>query len=455
MCQVGSGDGAVTDALRTAIAAGQVGSVINEVDVHTVNELQRIAVEESRLGIPLLIGRDVIHGFKTVFPIPLGQAATWNPGIVRRAAAIAAAEAAAAGVNWTFAPMLDLCRDPRWGRIAESFGEDPYLLSLFGQAMVEGFQGNDLSSNQSIAACAKHFAGYGASESGRDYNTASIPEIELRNVYLPPFKAAIDTGVATVMAGFNELNGVPCTGNAFLLDTLLREEWKFDGIVVSDWDSVTDLVTHGFTADLQGAAESAANAGVDMEMASSTYADYLVNLVEAGCVPERRVNDAVARILRLKLKLGLFDGCHVEPAAFPRPANAEHLDAARTAARQSIVMLTNPSKLLPLSQEALDTVAVIGPLADAAQDQLGTWVFDGDPIHSQTPLRAINELSRGHFAVNFARGVADTRRQSQDGFGEAVAAAAGADVALWEKKPYSPAKHTAVQTFLSLARRSR
>ena len=258
MSQVNAAVGSIPDELRAALEAGLIGSILNEVDVDVVNELQRIAVEDSRLGIPLLMGRDVIHGFKTVLPIPLGQAATWNPELVQNGARIAALEAASTGVNWTFAPMIDISRDPRWGRIAESFGEDPYLTSVLGAAMIKGFQGDGFSEPGNIAACAKHFAGYGASESGRDYNTTNIPENELRNVYLRPFKAAVDAGVATLMTSFSDLNGVPASGNRFLLKQVLRDEWRFDGFVVSDWASIQQLVVHGFAAnDLEAAFEAA------------------------------------------------------------------------------------------------------------------------------------------------------------------------------------------------------
>ena len=430
MCQINGAEGKIPESLRDAVAGGRLGSVINEVDVETVNELQRIAVEESRLGIPLLIGRDVVHGFKTIFPIPLGQAASWNPELAERAASIAAQEAASVGVNWTFSPMLDVSRDPRWGRIAESFGEDPYLTGEFGRAMINGFQGKDLSQPENIAACAKHFAGYGASESGRDYNTTNIPEIELRNVYLPPFEAAVNAGVATVMAGFNDLNGVPCTGNEFLLNRVLREEWQFDGFVVSDWQSIAELAIHGFTANDKESAKSAANAGIDMEMASSTFADHLSQLHEQGLVPLQRIDSAVSRILRLKIRLGLFENYFIESANFPEFANSENLDAARLAAQQSIVMLLNKPGLLPLSRHSIRSVAVIGPLADAPNDQLGTWVFDGDPEICQTPVQAIREFADGTFDVHFARGVATTRSITRDDFASAVAAAANADVAL-------------------------
>ena len=257
--------------VQQGIREGLVGSVLNEVDVEIVNELQRLAMEESRLGIPLLIGRDVIHGFKTIFPIPLAQAASWNPSVVQQCAAIAAAEAASAGVNWTFAPMIDITRDPRWGRIAESLGEDPHLCSVMGAAMVRGFQGDHLGGPASIAACAKHMAGYGAVESGLDYNTVNIPENELRNVYLRPFHAALKAGVATFMSSFSDLNGVPASGNHFLMQQVLRKEWDFQGFVVSDWESIKELSVHGFTDGDKASASAAINAGIDMEMASSTY----------------------------------------------------------------------------------------------------------------------------------------------------------------------------------------
>ena len=241
MCQIDVAGEALSEELKARLSAGEIGSIINQVDVALVNEIQRVAVEESRLGIPLLIGRDVIHGFKTVLPIPIGQAASWNRDLVEAGARISALEAARAGVNWTFAPMLDIARDPRWGRVAESFGEDPFLASVLGSAMVSGFQGQSLRDNGSIAACAKHFAGYGAAEGGRDYATTNIPENELRNVYLQPFHAAVTAGAATVMTSFSDLNGIPCTANAFLLRQVLREEWGFSGFVVSDWDSVFHL----------------------------------------------------------------------------------------------------------------------------------------------------------------------------------------------------------------------
>ena len=427
---VNGAGGRVPEWLRDAVAAGRVGAVLNEVDVGTVNALQRIAIEESRLGIPLLVGRDVIHGFATVFPIPLGQAATWDPDLVERCARLAALEAAAAGVNWTFAPMMDIGRDPRWGRIAETFGEDPYLGGVLAAAMVRGFQGEALDAPGSIAACAKHFAGYGASESGRDYNTTSIPEGELRDVHLPPFKAALDAGVATFMTSFSDLNGIPATASELLLRRILREEWGFDGFVVSDWDSVRQLAVHGLTEDDRASAREAATAGLDMEMAGGAYADHLAALVEDATIPVGLVDAMVTNVLRVKQRLGLFERAYTDPSALPGTATPAHLEAAHQAALESVVLLRNEGGALPLARESLRTLAVIGPLADDPAEQLGTWVFDGDPRLSRTPLQAIRDAVGPGVEVRHARALDTTRSRDRGGFAEAVAAAHGADAAL-------------------------
>jgi len=419
--------GEVSADLRSAVKAGQVGSLLNVVDADVANELQRIAAEESRLGIPLLLARDVIHGFRTVLPIPLGLAATWNPELVERGTRNAALEAARTGVNWAFAPMIDISRDPRWGRIAESFGEDPYLTSRLAVAMVEGFQGDDLSAPGTIAACAKHFAGYGASEAGRDYNTTNIPENELRNVYLPPFKAAVDAGVATLMASFSDLDGVPASGNRFLMQGVLRDEWDFDGFVVSDWDSIDQLTDHGFAADFRDAALKAVTAGVNMEMVSRTYADHLAELVEQGEIGMERIDRLVGEILRVKLRLGLFENPYTEPGEFPEPGNDDHLAVAREAALQSLVLLQNEDNALPLDVGALDSIAVIGPLSDDPYEQLGTWIFDGDPELSRTPLQAIRAIAGDRIEINFVRALETSRSRDTDGFGEALAAARASD----------------------------
>ena len=419
--------GEVSEDMRSAVEAGRIGSLLNVVDVDVANELQQIATEESRLGIPLLLARDVIHGFRTVLPIPLGQAATWNPELVERGTRNAALEAARTGVNWALAPMIDISRDPRWGRIAESFGEDPYLTSRLAVAMVEGFQGDDLSAPGTIAACAKHFAGYGASEAGRDYNTTNIPENELRNVYLPPFKATVDAGVATLMTSFSDLNGVPASGNRFLMQDVLRDEWDFDGFVVSDWDSIDQLTDHGFAADFRDAALKAVTAGVNMEMVSRTYADHLAELVEVGEIGMERIDRLVGEILRIKLRLGLFENPYTEPGEFPEPGNDDHLAVAREAALQSLVLLRNEDNTLPLDAGALDSIAVIGPLSDDPYEQLGTWIFDGDPELSRTPLQAIRAFVGDRAEINYVRALETSRSRDTGVFGEALAAARAAD----------------------------
>jgi beta-glucosidase len=427
MSQVQAAVGHIPEELRASLVAGQIGSILNEVNVDVVNELQRIAVEDSRLGIPLMMGRDVIHGFKTILPIPLGQAATWNPDLVRQGARMAALEAAASGVNWTFAPMIDISRDARWGRIAESFGEDPYLSGVLGAAMVRGFQGDDFSELGNIAACAKHFAGYGASESGRDYNTTNIPRNELRNVYLPPFRAAIDAGAVTLMTSFSDLDGVPASGNQFLLKQVLRDEWRFDGFVVSDWASIHQLTVHGIAADDAEAAFEAASAGLNMEMATSTYRTHLPELLESGRIDMEQVDAMVADILRVKFRLGLFEDPYTDPAAFPAIANERHLAIARQQALQSLVLLENRNATLPLKSKDLKSLAVIGPLADDPYEQLGTWIFDGDPSLSQTPLQAIRQFLGDEVKVTYVRAMETSRSRTTDGFEEAIGAAQSAD----------------------------
>lgn len=430
MCQRNASEGHAPDYLAEGLRAGRIGSVLNTVDVDVVNELQRIAVEESRLGIPLLVGRDVIHGFKTIMPIPLGQAATWNPDIVREGARVAALEASTAGINWTFAPMIDISRDPRWGRIAESPGECVLLTSELAVAMVEGFQSDDPTAIGAIAACAKHFAGYGAVESGRDYATTNIPETKLRNVYLRPFHAAVDAGVMTLMTSFSDLNGIPATGNDFLLRQVLRDEWRFDGFVVSDWDSVRQLQIHGLTENDKESAFEAAAAGVDMEMAGDAYHNHLLELVEDDRLSIDAIDTAVANILRVKFRLGLFERSYTDPAALPTIANEHALQTSRQAALQSVVLLKNENNVLPLSAETLQSVAVIGPLADAPYEQLGTWIFDGDRELSITPMHAIHSLV-GHSAdVRYLRAMENSRGRVTEAFDEAVQIVSESDVAI-------------------------
>ncbi len=430
MSQVEATHGYAPDYLAGRLRAGGIGSVINIVDVDAINELQRIAVEESRLGIPLLVGRDVIHGFRTIFPIPLGQAATWNPELVAEGARVAALEAAKCGINWTFAPMIDISRDPRWGRIAESFGECVLLTRTLGAAMVKGFQGDSLAATGSIAGCAKHFAGYGAVESGRDYATTNIPDTKLRNVYFRPFQAAVDAGVSTVMTSFSDLNGVPATGNRYILDEVLRGEWDFRGLVVSDWDSIRQLQVHGLTEDDRASAYEAVEAGVDMEMAGDAFSGHLLGLVEEGRVSEARIDAAVLRILTLKFDLGLFENPYTDPEALPGYACERALEAARLAALQSCVLLKNDGGLLPLSRPDLESVALIGPLADAPYEQLGTWIFDGDDSISVTPLRAIRELVGDEVELRYVRAMENSRGRVNDEFDVAVEAARASDAVL-------------------------
>lgn len=363
--------------LTPYIEDGKVGSLLNVSDPEVANALQVIAVEGSRLGIPLIFGRDVIHEMKTIFPIPLGQAATFNPELVKENASIAAAEARSIGIHWTFAPMLDIVRDPRWGRIAESLGEDPYLAGVLGVAMVKGFQGESLSDNRTLAACAKHFAGYGAAEAGRDYNTTNILSYLMCNVYLHPFDEVVKAGVATIMTAFNDNDGIPSTGNSFLLNDVLRDEWRFNGFVVSDWTSITEMIIHGFAENTKQAAEKAVNAGVEMDMVSLAFSQYLQELIREGKVTEKTIDNAVRNILRTKIHLGLLENPYVDTSQPSIFYKEEHFKKAQKAAEESVVLLKNSKATLPLNS-TIRTLAVVVPMADAPHDQLGTWVFDGE-----------------------------------------------------------------------------
>lgn len=416
--------------MQVAIRNGEVGSILNELDLPTTNKLQRIAVEESRLGIPLIFARDVIHGFKTIFPIPLGQAASWNPQIAENGARVAALEASSVGIRWTFAPMIDISRDPRWGRIAESCGEDPYLTSVMGNAMIKGFQGDSLSSPTSIAACAKHFAAYGASESGKDYNTTWIPEIQLRELYLPPFKAAVDAGAATFMCSFNDINGVPSSGSIFLNRQILRDEWKYDGLLVSDWGSIQQMIPHGFCADLKEAGEKAAIAGVDMDMMSYAYINHLEELIKEKKVDEKLIDESVRNILRLKFRLGLFDNPYIKEGAPSALYLESSLQQAKEAAIEGAILLKNDQQVLPL-RTSVKSVAVVGPLADAPADQVGTWCFDAEPEHCITPLTAIQQECENRIRVISEAGLTYSRDKNEAGIVKAVAAARQADVILY------------------------
>lgn len=411
------------------IKQGMAGSVLSITNPEIANKAQRIAVEQTRLGIPLIFGRDVIHGFKTIFPVPLGQTASFNPDLVEKAARVAAIEASETGIRWTFAPMIDIARDPRWGRIAESCGEDPYLTSVMGVAMVNGFQGKDLSDPGSIAACAKHFAGYGAAEGGRDYNTTSITERQFRNVYLIPFEQAVKkANLATIMTAFNANDGIPSSGNEFLLKQVLRKEWNFKGVVVSDWASINEMVDHGFSSDTKEAAQKAINAGVDMEMVSGTYVEYIESLLKEKKIAIETINDAVRNILRIKYRLGLFDNPYVKGNTTEVFYKKEHLDLAEKLAEESAVLLKNEEQILPLQKTK--TIAVFGPLADASHDQLGTWVFDGDKNHTITPLFALKEKYGKDSKIIYEPILKYSRDKDTADFGKARKIAKEADVVL-------------------------
>lgn len=411
--------------LAKRVRKGEVGSILNVVNPEEVNKIQKIAVEESRLGIPLIVSRDVIHGYKTIFPIPLGQAATFNPEVVKEGARVAAIEASADGIRWTFAPMIDVARDPRWGRIAESCGEDPYLNAVMGTAMIKGYQGDSLNDPTAIAACAKHFVAYGAAEGGRDYNSTFIPERVLRNVYLPPFKAAADAGCATFMTSFNDNDGVPSTANSFVLKDVLRKEWKYDGMVVTDWASALEMVNHGFCTDGKDAAEKSVNAGVDMEMVSETFIQNLKQSIAENKVSIETIDNAVRNILRLKFRLGLFDNPYVVTPQTVKYSE-KHLQTAKTAAEQSVILLKNENQTLPFTDK-IKTLAVIGPMADAPYEQMGTWVFDGEKEHTQTPLTAIKEMYGNKVKVIFEKGLDYSRDKNTAGIARAVSAARQAD----------------------------
>lgn len=411
--------------LAKRVRKGEVGSILNVVNPEEVNKIQKIAVEESRLGIPLIVSRDVIHGYKTIFPIPLGQAATFNPEVVKEGARVAAIEASADGIRWTFAPMIDVARDPRWGRIAESCGEDPYLNAIMGTAMIKGYQGDSLNDPTAIAACAKHFVAYGAAEGGRDYNSTFIPERVLRNVYLPPFKAAADAGCATFMTSFNDNDGVPSTANSFVLKDVLRKEWKYDGMVVTDWASALEMVNHGFCTDGKDAAEKSVNAGVDMEMVSETFIQNLKQSIAENKVSMETIDNAVRNILRLKFRLGLFDNPYVVTPQTVKYAE-KHLQTAKTAAEQSVILLKNENQTLPFTDK-IKTLAIIGPMADAPYEQMGTWVFDGEKEHTQTPLTAIKEMYGNKVKVLFEKGLEYSRDKNTAGIARAVSAARQAD----------------------------
>jgi len=413
-----SGDDRKDEQLRQ----GKVGSMLNVKGVKDTRAVQVIALQ-SRLRIPLLFGQDVIHGYKTTFPIPLAEAASWDLPAIEKAARVAAVEAAASGIHWTFAPMVDIGRDPRWGRVMEGAGEDTYLGSLIAAARVRGFQGKRLGDTDAVMACVKHFAAYGAAIGGRDYNSVDMSDRMLWETYLPPFKAALDAGAATFMNSFNDLNGIPATGNRYLQRDILKGKWKFSGFVVSDWGSIGEMIAHGYSADGAAAAKAAILAGSDMDMESRAYRDHLVTLVKKGEVPLSVVDDAVRRILRKKFEMGLFD----DPFKFCNEEreqqalnNASHKAAARDMAKKSIVLLKNEKSLLPLS-DTLKRVAFIGPLVKEVKQNLGFWSIEmpGDSSYIVSQWQGLRERLPANTQLTYAKGcgIADTSRA---GFEEAL-----------------------------------
>ena len=431
-----SGDWSVTGPVvksnfKDDIKAGKVGTMLNAYTANHARKLMKTSVDSTRLGIPLLLGYDVIHGHRTIFPIPLGESCSWNLEMMEKAARIAAVEASAEGIHWTFAPMVDIARDPRWGRVMEGVGEDPWLGSQIAKAKVKGFQGDDLSKNNTILACLKHFAAYGAPEAGRDYNIVDMSERRLFETYLPPYHACVEAGVATAMTAFNEINGVPCTADAWLWEELLRKDWGFDGFVVTDYTATLELIKHGVAKDLYEATVLAVNAGVDEDMVSQGFLMYLKEAVKNGDVTESRIDQSVYRILKAKFELGLFEDpyryCDTvrEKTEVMTP---EIVQFARQIGRESCVLLKNDD-ILPFDKN-VKTIAVIGPLADAKNDMIGGWSAAGDRYtRPVTLLEGIKNKVGGSSKILYAKGT-DYETDSKEGFAEAIRLAKQADVVL-------------------------
>ena len=421
------------------IKKGEIGSVLNEVDPVRVNALQRVAVEESRLGIPLLMARDVIHGFKTIFPIPLGQAASFDPEVAKDAARIAAIEASSVGIRWTFAPMIDVSRDPRWGRISECYGEDPYLNTVFGVASVKGYQGEKLSDPYSIAACLKHYVGYGVSEGGRDYRYTDISPQALWETYLPPYEACVKAGAATLMSSFNDISGVPATSNHYTLTEILKNKWRHDGFVVSDWNAIEQLIYQGVAKDRKEAAYKAFHAGVEMDMRDNVYYEYLEQLVAEKKIEISQIDDAVARILRVKFRLGLFDEPYTkELTEQERYLQKEDIALAARLAEESMVLLKNEKNLLPLSS-TVKRVALIGPMVKDRSDLLGAWAFKGQAEDVETIYEGMQKEFGDKVRLDYEQGCA-LDGNDESGFSAALKTAEASDVVvvcLGESKQWS------------------
>ena len=413
------------------IRSGQVGSMLNVVGVERTRHLQEIAVNDTRLHIPLIFALDVVFGYKTISPVPLAESCSWDMDLIEKSARVAAEEATASGIQWTFAPMVDIARDPRWGRVMEGSGEDPYLGSAIAKARVRGFQGTDLSAYNTMAACAKHFVGYGAAEGGRDYNTVDISKQRLRELYLPPFSAAADAGVATFMNSFNEVMGVPATGSTYLVRDILKGEWNFPGVVVSDWGSVAELIPHGVAEDKCDAAQLAVTAGCDMDMEGYCYVSSLEKLVREGVVSESLIDDAVRRILRLKFDLGLFDDPYRYCDAEREKAeilSAEHRKVVREMACKSIVLLENREGILPLDNRCKN-IGIVGPLADNPDDMLGSWCARGDGKDAIGILQGIKQAVGKGVRIRYAKGC-EIEGDDRSGFSEAVQVAENSDVVI-------------------------
>jgi beta-glucosidase len=399
--------------VESMLQQGTAGSLLFVTDPAEINRLQRLAVEGNRFGIPLLFGFDVIHGLRTIFPVPIAMAASWDPETIEAGQVVAAREARAVGIHWSFAPMVDIARDPRWGRIVEGAGEDPYLGAAVAVAQVRGFQGPELGTPERVIAGPKHLAGYGYALGGRDYDEVDVSDSELWNVVFPPFRAAVEAGAGNVMTAYMDLNGIPATGNRWLFTEVLRDTWGFDGFVVSDANAVRSLLTHGFAADLTDAGARAVNAGVDMEMAVSDAAyAHLAEALESGATDDQTLDASVRRVLEAKVRLGLLDAPYVdEDRARAVLADPHHRDVARVAAERSAVLLRNEGDLLPLDADQLGSVAVIGPLADSARDIIGPWVFDFDLDETVTVLDGIRDKVGESLRVEYARGVPVVQRE--------------------------------------------
>jgi beta-glucosidase len=413
------------------ISQGKVGSFLNVFGAEATKRLQKIALEQSRLKIPLIFGLDVIHGFRSIFPVPLAESCTWEPDLVERSARLQATESASTGLHWTFNPMVDIARDPRWGRIVEGSGEDPYLGSLMARARVKGYQGNNLADNNSIIACAKHFAGYGAAEGGRDYNTVDISERTFREIYLKPFHAAVEAGVGTLMGSFNEIGGIPQSASHFLLTDVLRKEWGFKGFVVSDWNSIGELIPHGVAKNLEEAAKLGIEAGIDMDMEASAYYNHLADLVNRGKISIDVLNESVRRVLRIKFYLGLFDDpfkyCNADLEK-KTILNSEIVNATREVAKRSIVLLKNENQLLPLKKN-ISKIAVLGPLANSKDDPLGPWAAQGKPEDVITVVEGLKNKLGNKTEIIYEEGC-KVDGNSREGFPKAIQAAKESDIVI-------------------------